>query len=78
MVAACGERDDGPFTYDAGASLEIRQGISTEQRGQRVSYLTYASPKGGRVPALLVTPAGRGPFAGVIVQHGMPSRRSMS
>ena len=37
--------------------------------------ITYASPKGGEVPALLVIPKGRGPFPGVIVQHGLPSTK---
>jgi len=40
--------------------------------------ITYASPKGGRVPAFLVVPEGPGPFAGVILLHGSgSSRRSM-
>ena len=37
--------------------------------------ITYASPKGGEVPALLVIPKGRGPFPGVIVQHGLPGTK---
>jgi hypothetical protein len=35
-----------------------------------VESITYTSPKGGEVPALVVVPNGRGPFPGVIVQHG--------
>jgi hypothetical protein len=37
--------------------------------------VTYASPKGGRVPAYVVAPEGRGPFAGLILQHGLPGSR---
>ena len=34
-----------------------------------IQDLTYASPKGGRVPAYLVVPAGKGPFAAVLWGH---------
>ena len=43
--------------------------------GITVEAITYASPKGGEVPALVVAPRGRGPFAGVIAQHGLPSTK---
>jgi uncharacterized protein len=33
------------------------------------------SPKGGRVPALVFVPSGEAPHAGLIVQHGLPSRK---
>jgi uncharacterized protein len=48
---------------------------ASELRGVAVQSITYASPKGGEVPALLVVPKGRGPFPGVIVQHGLPSTK---
>lgn len=34
-----------------------------------IQDLSYASPKGGRVPAYLVVPAGKGPFAAVVWGH---------
>jgi dienelactone hydrolase len=41
-----------------------------ETRGDVVIQdLSYASPKGGRVPAYLVVPAGKGPFAAVLWGH---------
>jgi uncharacterized protein len=43
--------------------------------GITVHSITYASPKGGEVPALVVVPNGRGPFPGVILQHGLPSTK---
>jgi dienelactone hydrolase len=46
-----------------------------EANGITVASITYASPKGGEVPALLVLPRGKGPFPGVIVQHGMPDTK---
>lgn len=37
--------------------------------------VSFRSPKGGRVPAFLVVPEGRRPFAGLILQHGLPGTR---
>ena len=60
----------GHFDYDAKAPLELKT-VGTEKRGDATIYdITYASPKGGVVPAYLVVPAtGKGPFAGVIWGH---------
>jgi dienelactone hydrolase len=55
--------------------LNIRVSSSYVHGGVRISEISYASPKGGRVPALLFVPSGRGPFAGLIVQHGLPTRK---
>jgi dienelactone hydrolase len=41
----------------------------------RVSAITYKSPGGGRVPALVFVPSGEGRHAGLVVQHGRPSRK---
>jgi dienelactone hydrolase len=37
--------------------------------GATVHDVSYASPKGGRVPGYLVVPPGPGPFAGVVFVH---------
>jgi uncharacterized protein len=69
------------FTYNPQRPLAItRLALTTrlsanELRGVTVHSITYASPKGGEVPALLVVPKGKGPFPGVIVQHGLPSTK---
>ena len=48
------------FDYDKSASLELKT-IGTETRGNVTVYdITYASPKGGVVPAYLVVPNGKG------------------
>jgi hypothetical protein len=54
------------FAYDPKALLDaVTTGVET--RGDVVIQdLTFASPKGGRVPAYLVVPAGKGPFAAVV------------
>jgi dienelactone hydrolase len=63
------------FAYDRTAPLDIEAGGPSSRGGLTVTDLTYASPKGGRVPATLIVPDGPGPFAGIILQHGMPGRR---
>ncbi|NTX53608.1 acyl-CoA thioester hydrolase/BAAT C-terminal domain-containing protein [Myxococcus sp. CA039A] len=55
--------------YDAKAPLDVKT-VRAQRRGDiTVTELTYASPKGGRVPAYLVTPPGPGPFAGLTFLH---------
>jgi len=57
------------FDYDQKASLELQE-IGVEHRGNvAIHDISYASPKGGRVPAYLVVPSGKGPFAAVIWGH---------
>ncbi|HEV8133601.1 MAG TPA: hypothetical protein VGP85_02940 [Pyrinomonadaceae bacterium] len=57
------------FDYDKSASLELKT-IGTENRGDVTVYdVTYASPKGGVVPAYLVVPKGKRKFAGVVWGH---------
>lgn len=65
------------FDYDRKAPLEIKH-VRVQRRAQATVYdLTYASPKGGVVPAYLVVPKGRGPFAAVIWGHWCWSNSSM-
>jgi len=57
------------FDYDQKAPLNIKH-VGTQQRAHATVYdITYESPKGGAVPAYLVVPKGRGPFAAVIWGH---------
>jgi dienelactone hydrolase len=57
------------FDYDDRASLGIKE-IGVERRGTvAIHDLTYTSPKSGVVPAYLVVPKGKGPFAAVIWGH---------
>ncbi len=57
------------FTYDPKVSLDIKES-GVEQRGEiGIHDISYASPKGGHVPAYLVVPEGKGPFAAVIWGH---------
>lgn len=58
------------FDYDKNAPMEL-QTLSAKTRSRAIVYdITYASPKGGVVPAYLVVPAeGKGPFAAVVWGH---------
>jgi dienelactone hydrolase len=57
------------FDYDQKVSLDMQES-GVEHRGSvTIHDISYASPKGGRVPAFLVVPGGSGPFAAVIWGH---------
>src|SRR5688572_4840310 len=62
--------------YDAKAPLEVKESRVETRAGVAVHDLTYASPMGGRVPAYLVAPPGKGPFAGVVYMHWGQGNRS--
>jgi len=70
-VSAFAQKSDNPhaFDYDAKPALDA-QDVGVDFRGSVGIYdFTYASPKGGRVPAYLVLPPGKGPFAAIIWGH---------
>src|SRR5919202_4730222 len=64
------------YDYDARRPLDVRRKLLHERQGVKVYDLTYASPKGGRVTAYLVTPGGRGPYAGLVFGHWGPGNRT--
>src|ERR1043166_9890341 len=65
------------FDYDRNAPLNIKQ-IGVQRRANATVYdLTYDSPKGGVVPAYLVVPKGRGPFAAIVWGHWYWQNSSM-
>src|SRR5690242_20470361 len=56
---------DTVFAYDPRAALDIQAiGADKPGAGFTIHDFSFASPKGGRVPAYLVVPDGPGPFAG--------------
>jgi dienelactone hydrolase len=64
------------FDYDATAALDLKEAGSWRRDGAAVRDISYASPKGGRVPAYLVVPDGSGPFAAVVFVHWGQGNRS--
>jgi len=57
------------FDYDREAALDLQEAGRENRGGVAVHDISYASPAGGRVPAYLVVPRGKGPFAAVIWGH---------
>ncbi|HZS07184.1 MAG TPA: acetylxylan esterase [Blastocatellia bacterium] len=57
------------FDYDQKAPLDIKETGTLDRNGVKVIDLTFASPKGGRVPAYLIVPPGKGPHAGIVYGH---------
>jgi len=58
-----------PLDYDRRAPLDVKE-VSVERRADvSIHDISYASPKGGRVPAYLVVPVGKGPFAAILWGH---------
>lgn len=79
VPAACAQAAGAPeraplatFEYDRSAPLALRVGPAETVQGTEVRPFSFASPRGGRATGTLIVPAGRGPFAGIVLQHGMP------
>ena len=66
------------FDYDPQAPLDVQEvSVSEEVNGVKVHDISYAGTPDYRVPAYLVVPPGKGPFAGVLFMHqGFGSRNS--
>lgn len=64
------------FNYAQNLPLDIKEGGVEDKGGVSVRDISFASPKGGRVTAYLVVPAGKGKFAGVIFMHARPGSRT--
>jgi dienelactone hydrolase len=57
------------FQYDANTPLELRVLTEHASGGAVIRDITYASPRGGQVPAYLILPSHSAPQAGVIFGH---------
>lgn len=69
---ACGDDLLKLFDYDPKAPLDLQVASTEKKEGYTLQQISYASPKGGRVPGLLLIPDGKGPFPAVLVMHGAP------
>jgi hypothetical protein len=62
---------DTIFDYEPQAALAIQEvGAGQHGAGFTTHDVSFASPKGGRVPTYLIVPDGPGPFAGVLLMPG--------
>jgi dienelactone hydrolase len=59
-----------PFAYDASRPLDLRVKGVVEKTPVRVLDVSYASPRGGRIPGFLLEPPGGGRRPAVIYLHG--------
>src|SRR5687767_5288652 len=66
------------FAYDAGAPLGLTEGAVEERAGVRIARISYASPPGGRVPALLISPSGATALPAVVWLHDADGSSSSS
>lgn len=57
------------FDYNQQAPLDIQEAGVEHRGGIAIQDISFASPKGGRVPAYLVVPEGKGPFPAVLWGH---------
>lgn len=64
------------YEYDSKTPLDVQEKSVEEKEGVQVHDISYASPKEGRVVAYLVTPLGKGPFAGIVWMHWLGSTNS--
>jgi dienelactone hydrolase len=61
------------FDYDRTAAYDPVLQLLGSPSGVQIYDLSFRSPRGtGRATGLLFVPQGAGPFAGVLLQHGMP------
>jgi len=61
--------DPSAFLYDQNASLELTVLSERTQDNTTIQDMTYASPRGGEVPAYLIFPSKQTPRAGLIFGH---------
>ena len=64
-------KDLARFEDDRSALLNVKELSIQDRGGVTVHDMTYASPRGGLVPAYLVVPNGKGKFAGIVWGHWM-------
>ena len=57
------------LSYDRNAPLDVQETGAERRAGITIHDMSYASPKGGRVPAYLVVPTGACPCAAAIWGH---------
>jgi Tol biopolymer transport system component/dienelactone hydrolase len=70
-TAPAASATDTVFDYDPKAALDIQEvGAGQHDAGFTTHDVSFASSKGGRVPAYLVVPDGPGPFAGLLLMPG--------
>ncbi len=58
------------YRYDANLPLNANVERSEPVTGGHIEWFSFDSPKGGRVPGILIVPEGKGPFPVALALHG--------
>jgi dienelactone hydrolase len=75
-IAQLPPQADSLLGYDKTAALAIKDSLIESSDLHKVYDVSYASPRGGRVTAYLVTPAKKGRFPGIVFGHWGPGDRT--
>lgn len=67
---------DTLFRYDRSTPLDERDSLLETTGKWKVYYISYRSPRIGRVTGYLVTPAEKGRYAGILFGHWGPGNRT--
>src|SRR3989442_372369 len=58
------------FEYDRSVAFQYQEELIRKDAAIEIAGASFQSPKGGKVNMLVVRPVGKGPFAGIVYQHG--------
>ena len=78
LTQACNSQDQTApsgiqtFSYDRAQPLAFQSRSDGVINGVERQTISFASPRGGRATGMLLVPQGTGPFAGIVLMHGMP------
>jgi len=78
VLAQRGNSGKSLFDYDRSIAFDLKEASSRDQSGVTIRDINYASynPDHKRIAAYLVSPGGKGPFAGVVFFHWLGNVKS--
>src|SRR5215472_5580142 len=72
LPAPVAAQPSGLYGYDRSVPFAYQEELVRADSKIEILGAGFQSPKGGKVNMIVVRPRGRGPFAGIIYQHGGP------
>ena len=70
LAASAHAQPSGLFDYDHSVPFRYQEEMIERDAGIDVAGAGFQSPKGGKVNMIVVRPRGKGPYAGIVWQHG--------
>ena len=70
FAAAASAQPAALFEYDRTVPFQYQEEIIRRDSRVEIAGAGFQSPKGGKVNMIVVRPTGKGPFAGIVYQHG--------